>query len=159
MYWLLKLKPDADEAMQIAAYAHDIERAFARPPKGFYQDKELNDPIYLKKHQENGAKIITEFLEKQHYPEAKRVAEMVRLHEIGGTPEADLIKDADSISYFEVNAQKHIKKFGIPYGKQKVLGKYNFMFNRISSQKAKDLARPIYEKVLQDLEAEYEGNN
>lgn len=26
--WLLKLKPDADEALQIAALGHDIERAF-----------------------------------------------------------------------------------------------------------------------------------
>lgn len=28
VYWLLKLKPDADEALKIAAIAHDIERAF-----------------------------------------------------------------------------------------------------------------------------------
>ena len=28
--WLLKLKPDADEALQIAALGHDIERAIER---------------------------------------------------------------------------------------------------------------------------------
>lgn len=28
--WLLKLKPDADEALQIAALAHDIERAIEK---------------------------------------------------------------------------------------------------------------------------------
>ena len=28
--WLLKLKPDADEALQIAALAHDIERAIGK---------------------------------------------------------------------------------------------------------------------------------
>ena len=28
LYWVLKLKPDADEALQIAAYSHDIQRAF-----------------------------------------------------------------------------------------------------------------------------------
>ena len=30
LYWVLKLKPDADEAFQIAAYSHDIRRAFDR---------------------------------------------------------------------------------------------------------------------------------
>ncbi len=154
VYWLKQLKPDADETMQIAAYAHDIERAFARPPMEFWKIHELNDPDYLKKHQENGAKIISKFLKEQNYPkeEIKRVAEMVRLHEVGGTSEADLIKDADSISYFEVNALKHIEKFGKPLGKDKLQVKYDFMFNRISNTKAKKIAEPMYKKVMKLLE-------
>ena len=51
VYWLRQLKPDADEPMLIAAYAHDIERAFARSSMDFWKDKELNDSEYLKKHQ------------------------------------------------------------------------------------------------------------
>ena len=30
VFWLKKLKPDADEPMLIAAYAHDIERGFRK---------------------------------------------------------------------------------------------------------------------------------
>lgn len=150
IYWLKQLKSDADEAMQIAAYAHGIERAFARPSMEFWKTHELNDPDYLKRHQENGAKIISKFLKEQNYSEeeTKRVAEMVRLHEVGGTSEADLIKDADSISYFEVNAPRHIEKFGKPLGKEKLRKKYDFMFNRISSSRAKKIAEPMYKKVM-----------
>ena len=31
--WVLKLKPDADDALQIAALAHDIERAYYKEHK------------------------------------------------------------------------------------------------------------------------------
>lgn len=155
VYWLKQLKPDADEAMQIAAYAHDIERAFSRQPMEFWKDRELNDPEHLKEHQEKGARRISGFLRKRGYPEdnIRRVAEMVRLHETGGTPEADLIKDADSISYFEVNAPKHVEKFGKPLGKAKVRAKYGFMFSRITSPKARKIAEPLYRKAVDMLES------
>ena len=154
VYWLRQLKPDADEAMQIAAYAHDVERAFDRATIDFWKTHQLNDPDYLKKHQEEGSKIMTDFLKKNNYPDKdiKRIAEMIRLHEVGGTKEADLIKDADSISYFEVNAPKHIEKFGKPLGKEKLLTKYNFMYNRITSRKAKEICKEWYTKLIREAE-------
>jgi len=155
IYWLKQLKPNADEAMQIAAYAHDIERVVGRPTIAFYRTHELNDPVYLKKHSNGGAKMISEFLKEHNYSkeDTKRVAEMVKLHEVGGTTEADLIKDADSLSYFEKNAPRHIEKFGKPLGKEKLRRKYNFMFNRITSSKAKKIAKPMYDKAMKLLEA------
>lgn len=77
---------------------------------------------------------------------------MVSLHEKGGTSESDLIKDADSISYWEVNSEKHINKFGKILGKKKLMAKYNFMFNRISSEKAKKFAKLFYKQTLKRLE-------
>lgn len=154
VFWLLKLKQDADEPMQIAAYAHDIERAFHPDiePEKFYKNIELNDKNYLTEHQEKGAEIITNFLKENNYPEEeiKRVKEMVRSHEFGGIGEANLIKDADSISYFEVNALKHLEKFK-SLGKDKIQRKFDFMYNRITSKEAKKFAEPFYNKVLELL--------
>ena len=33
------------------------------------------------------------------------VSRLVEVHEVGGDPRSDLLKDADSISYFDVNLQ------------------------------------------------------
>ena len=150
IYWLLQLKPDADEPMKIAAYAHDIERAFNPISMDFFKTHELNNSTYLTKHQKGGAKLMSKFLRKYHYSEKdiQRVAEMIKFHEVGGTFESDLIKDADSISYFENNAPNHIEKFGRILGKEKTRVKYDFMFNRITSFKAKDIARPMYKKAI-----------
>ena len=155
LYWLMRLKPDADEAMQIATYAHDIDRVFDHTKEvDFYKDKEFNDSDYLEKHQQAGAEIIGDFLFKNGYDkgEARRVAEMVGRHEDGGDLESDLIKDVDSISFFEVNAKGFIDKFIEVLGKEKIERKFNYMFNRISSKKAKKIARPLYERALELLE-------
>ncbi len=151
VYWLKKLKPDADEPMLIVAYAHDIARAFRKTDaKKTFKNKEMNDPEILECHQKQGAHILSEFLKKHDYDEKqiKRVHNMILHHEDGGNKEADLIKDADSISYLEINAPKHVKKLVPLIGEDKVRRKIDWMFNRISSEKAKELAKPFYDKVL-----------
>jgi hypothetical protein len=56
-------------------------------------------------HARNGAAILREILNKCGV--AKSIADeacrLVTLHEVGGDPRSDLLKDADSISFFEVN--------------------------------------------------------
>jgi len=155
VYWLKELKPDADEAMEIAAYAHDIARAFrsADSIKKF-KDKELNDPMRIKEHQEEGVKIIGKFLRDNHYNEKDtlKVENMVLKHEVGGNEESNFIKDADSISYLEINAPKHIEKWVPNLGKEKVRRKFQWMFDRITSNKAKELAKPFYIKAIELLE-------
>jgi len=150
IYWVKQLKPDADEPILIAAYAHDIARAFRKKnPIKLFKKKEINDKEILKKHQEEGAKIMTEFLRKEGYDEKliKRVFDMIRHHEEGGDEESNLVKDADSISYLEINAPKHIKLIKI-LGKGKIKRKIDWMYNRISSKKAKLLAKPYYKKTI-----------
>jgi len=155
IYWLKKLKPDADEPMLIAAYAHDAARISFRPDSipRFWKKHEWNEPEYLKKHQEYSEKIIVNFLKKENYEEnkIKRIAKMVRYHEVGGSPESDLIKDADSLSYLDVNVKLHLKLLGDYLGKEKMKKKFDFMYNRISSKKGKELAKPMYEKALKTL--------
>ena len=154
--WLKELKSDVDEPMLIAAYAHDIERAFrdADSQEDFFKDKEFNDKDFLAAHQIKGAEIISDFLKKQNYPEdkIKRIYNMIRRHEEEGDEESDLIKDADSISYLENNAAKHTK-WTSNLGIDKVKRKIDWMYSRISSDKAKALAGPYYEKVLKIFES------
>ena len=52
VYRLKELKPDCDEEMIISAFAHDIERGFNGVKLSFFKDKDLDDPAFLKKHQE-----------------------------------------------------------------------------------------------------------
>ncbi len=155
VYWLKILKPDADEPMQIAAYAHDIGRAFRKTNTAeTFKDKEFNDPHVLAEHGETGARIISEFLKNEGYNKEaiSRIYNMVRYHEEGGDVESDLIKDADSLSYLEVNAPKFVEKLVKPLGKEKIKRKIDWMYNRISSMKAKELAKLYYNKAIKLLE-------
>ena len=76
---------------------------------------------------------------------------MILHHEDGGDPESDLIKDADSISYFEMNSLKHANNAAMILGMEKTRNKLDWMYNRISSEKAKKIAKPMYEKALKAL--------
>lgn len=155
VFWVKQLKPDSDDAILIAAYSHDIARAFrAENENDTYKTRELNDPEILEKHQHTGAKIMTEFLQKEGFDSTKilRIANMIARHEVGGDVESDLIKDADSISYLEINAPKHVVKFVPILGRDKVRRKIDWMYDRISSEKAKEIAMPLYEKAISLLE-------
>jgi hypothetical protein len=155
IYWLKILNPKADEAMEIAAYAHDISRAFRKTNSAeTFRDKELDDREIIKEHQEKGAKIITAFLKEKHYnvKDIDRIYKMVSKHEWGGDLESDLIKDADSISYLELNAPKHAQKLALILGKEKIRRKIDWMFNRITSKEAKKLAEPFYQTAIKCLE-------
>ena len=154
VYWTKKLKLDVDEPILIAAYAHDISRAFRlKTTEERFKNIELNDPDILKKHQEESAHIVGDFLRKEDYDEnsIKRVENMIRHHEEGGDEESDLIKHADSISYLEINAPKHIERLVKPLGKGKVRRKIEYMYNRISSPKVRSIAKPYYEKAIKQL--------
>ena len=110
--WVLKLKSDVNEAIQIAALAHDIDRAEARRK---VQGSDFNDYNEFKAaHANNSAKILKQILyecqvEQSIVDEACR---LVKWHEIGGDPHSDLLKDADSISYFEVNMPLYFQREG-----------------------------------------------
>lgn len=149
LYWLCKLEPNASEEMKIAAYTHDVERAICPYNIGaFLLDKEV-----LRKHQENGGLEIYNFLLKEGAnPDfASKVKTLIYNHEIGGTGEQNLIKDADSISYFETNSAEHanwIDKFS----KEEIMAKFDWMYNRISLDRAKKNAKPFYERAVKNLD-------
>ena len=110
--WLLKLKPDADEALQIAALAHDIDRADDQTK---IKRADFNNYDQFKAtHAHHSATILKQILQQcQVEPSiVDNACQLVEQHEVGGDPRSDLLKDADSISYFEVNMPLYFQREG-----------------------------------------------
>ncbi len=156
VYWIKKLDPDADEALRIAAIAHDIERAFSPlgPDQG-KREKEMgfHHIEYLRHHQEEGAKIIGSFLDKNGADKQliDRVKMLISRHEEGGNRDQNLLKDADSISFFENNISFFLEHKIHQAGKENVRKKFEWMYQRITSDKAKKIVKPFYEKAMNDI--------
>lgn len=148
LYWLLQLDPNADEAMQIAAYCHDVKREAGKIDTKCF----LADLIALKEHQDGGGQIMYDFLIDNGASAdlAEKVKNLISNHEIGGTDDQNLIKDADSVSYFETNAAKHAT-WTDKFSKAEIKAKLDFMFDRITSQRTKDLSVENYKKALEIL--------
>jgi hypothetical protein len=143
VYWIEKFYSDCTEAHRIAAYSHDIERAI----KGERDRDYLNQDI-LKRHQEDGAEIMGDFLKKIGADEdmIEKVKHLVSKHEEGGDMEQNALMDADSASYFETNAEMFVKDRVKEDGYEKVKSKIDWMFNRMSSGQAKKAAEENYKK-------------
>ena len=110
--WLLRLAPESDEALQIAALAHDIERAVtARKVRRSHYD---NYDAFKAAHARHGADILGAILDECRVTKATadEACRLVTLHEVGGDPRSDLLKDADSISFFEVNMPLYYQREG-----------------------------------------------
>ncbi len=157
VYWVKQLKYDADEALLISAVAHDIERAFRKRDviqimqKGGFG---FIDKNFLRLHEERGAEIIGNFLEEQNasHKIIDKVKMLVSRHEEGGNDEQNLLKDADSISFFENNIERFLTRKETGTKKNQIREKFDWMFNRITSKEAKQLAEDWYKKAIKDLE-------
>ena len=81
------------------------------------------------------------------------MADLIRVHEVGGWPEADEVQAADSLSFLEVNIDFFLNKVGAPGGwtLDLVRAKFDWMFHRIKLAEARALAAPLYEVALQKL--------
>ncbi len=142
--WLLRLQPDAGDALQLAALAHDIERAIEGTK---VRRADFGDYAAFKAaHARNSVAILRPILtacgvEQQIADEACR---LVELHEVGGDPGSDLLKDADSISYFDVNLPLYFQREGWAETKQR--SRWGYL--RLSSR-----AREIVETIDYEEEA------
>lgn len=110
--WLLRLKPDADKALQIAALGHDIDRAIEarKVQRADFADYDT----FKATHARNSALILKEIMEACGVaPDIEeQVYRLVCRHEVGGDPRAELLKDADGISYFDVNLPLYYERNG-----------------------------------------------
>jgi hypothetical protein len=110
--WLLKLDSNADDTLKIAALGHDIERALEdrRIKKGDFPDFDA----FKAAHARNSAVILDEILLECGVDAllAQEAHRLVALHEIGGDARSDLLKHADSLSYFEVNLPFYYQRNG-----------------------------------------------
>jgi hypothetical protein len=110
---ILELRPDADAALQLAALGHDIERAL--PETERVNRAEFSDyDLFKAAHAENSARILRGLLKECNLPPdmVDRIVELVRRHETGGDADADLLKDADSLSFFRVNMPYYLEREG-----------------------------------------------
>lgn len=153
VFWMEKFVPNYSESHEIAAYAHDIERAFRDDS---IEHGAYNGEFYIKYHPEKGAEIIGDFLSEQGVDRQsiEHVKHLIRKHEVGGDAEQNALMDADSVSFFETNAEMFVKKKAPVEGYQKIKDKFDWMFNRISSDERKEFARANYEKWISELEKE-----
>jgi hypothetical protein len=110
--WVLKLKSDANNALQIAALAHDIDRVDEKRKVQRYDFNDYNE--FKAAHANNSAKILKEILHECHVKQSiiDEACQLVERHEFGGDQCSDLLKDADSISYFEVNMPLYFQREG-----------------------------------------------
>ena len=153
-YWLKQLKPDADEAMLIAAISHDIERAFRQEDmEELKKSVGTLDKEFLSRHQERSANIMAEFLEKCGADKEliTKIERLITHHEKGGDEEQNLLKDADSISFFENNIPTFLTKAVAEIGKEEVRKKFDWMFERITSPEAKEMVKEWNAKAVEGL--------
>lgn len=137
--WVLKLNPDSDEALKIAALSHDIDRAITK-----ITEKDLTDyskiDEFKKEHAIRSAKFICDILKKYNYSTEtiNRVKHLVENHEVGGDNDSNILMDADSLAYFDYNIPSYLKR----NGRERTEEKIKFMYKRLS-KKAKKLVSQI----------------
>ncbi len=110
--WLLRLDPTADEPLQIAALAHDIDRAIeeTKVERADFDDYDA----FKAAHARNGGEVLRSILTEYNVPRdiVDEACRLVSCHEVGGDPRSDLLKDADSISFFNVNLPLYFEREG-----------------------------------------------
>ncbi len=129
--WLLRLDPETDQAMQIAALAHDIDRAVEAEKVRRSDHDDFND--FKRAHARNGAKLLRAILEKCSVPKATadEACRLVMLHEAGGDPRSDLLKNADSLSFFQVNLPLYYQREGWEETKRRCIWGYRRLSARM----------------------------
>jgi hypothetical protein len=154
LVWLDRLAPGSSEAVRLATLTHDMERAFPGPDQPVMTS--LDDPEYMVLHSERSARIVGEWLRENGADEdlVREVERLIRFHEFGGWPEANLVQAADSLSFLEVNVGLFLTM--ARSGRrtiEDVRSKFDFSYNRIQVPEAKVFAMPMLEKAIEQLAA------
>jgi HD superfamily phosphohydrolase YqeK len=153
-FWLKEIYPVADEAMIMAALCHDIERCFplregeVKPAKTGDDEK---DEKYLVWHGQRSAGFAEKLLRDFGFQDEvamKRIKKLIAEHSFAGTKERDIIRDADSLSFFENNARLIATKYE---DKNRSRKKIDSELARIVSEKARELAKPFYAEAIKLL--------
>jgi hypothetical protein len=149
--WVLVLEPGAGEALQIAALTHDIERMFPGSMPFDPMTMAPDDRHYNLVHSERSAGFVTDWLREQGAATSlvTEVELLILLHECGGSAAADILQAADSLSFLEVNVplvQRWIADGRA--GVREVRAKHRWTFERIRSERGRELALPYFERAM-----------
>jgi len=157
--WLLKIKPDADHALQISALGHDIERAITERK---VRRSDFDDYDEFKKvHAKNSSKILREILNRSQISEniIDETCRLVTVHEVGGEIRSNLLKDVDSISYFDVNLPLYFEREGWEESKRRCVWGYQRLSKKMRSLVLKiTYENPLLGRLVRESVQEAEGN-
>ncbi len=144
--WLLKLKPDADDALKIAAYGHDIERAIENRKVRRKDYKSYDD--FKKGHALNSAGILKEIMEDCNVRRGlvNDVFSLVRHHETGGGGRTDVLSHADAVSFFQVNLPYYFVRNGLEDTK----GRFLWGYKRLPDNLKRVVAKFDYQEMELD---------
>jgi len=154
LVWIDRISPDSREAARLATLTHDMERAFPGPDQPHAPT--LIDPEYNKAHSERSARIVGAWLRESGGDCAlvHEVEDLVRAHEVGGWPEANMVQAADSLSLLEVNVGLFLEM--ARSGRrpiEQVREKFAWSYERIQVDAARQLAEPLLEQAYSKLAA------
>jgi hypothetical protein len=155
--WLDRIAPDASEAVRLATLTHDMERAFPGPDQPVVEkiDGGKIEAAYNVLHSERSARYVGEWLREQSADGAlvEEVENLIKVHEVGGWPEANLVQAADSLSFLETNIDLFLNMART--GKRtlnEVMVKFYTTLHRIQVDHARELALPMYEEAKERVE-------
>jgi hypothetical protein len=150
--WLDRIAPGSREAVRLATLTHDMERAF--PGTDQPVAKSIDDADYNRAHSERSARIVGAWLREAGADEelAGDVEALIRVHEDGGWPEADLVQAADSLSFLDTNIDLFLgfARSG-RFSTADVRWKFDYSYDRIQVPAAKALALPLFERARERL--------
>jgi hypothetical protein len=152
--WLDRIAPGSPDAVRLATLTHDMERAFPGPDQPIVKKLE-DDPAYNRAHSDRSARIVGAWLRDQLADEelVQEVERLIRAHEDGGWPDANLVQAADSLSFLDTNVELFLGfirsgRFPVP----DVRWKFQYSYDRIQVPEARTLARPLLEAAIAKLE-------
>jgi hypothetical protein len=143
--YLLVLDPNASIEAQVAALTHDIERSL---PNSVPCPTDKNDynKEYLLAHGKRSTEYVIEFLKSKKIElDYNKLEKLITNHEFGGNAEANDLKDADTLSFLEVLPHFFLDKYGPEFAEHK----FKYMLGRVTTDKAKGLSKPLYEKAME----------
>jgi len=160
--WVVELDPAASQRLRLAAALHDIERAFPDAEATWDSARDWDSPAYNRWHQDRCAEIASAWLRGQGAPAplVDEVDKLIRVHEDGGWPEADLLQAADSLSFLETMTPLvvgWVERGRAP--RERAVAKVRHSVERMAPhlQRARDLAAPYLEEALLEVSGAREG--
>lgn len=160
--WAVTLDPRAGEPLRLAAALHDIERAFPDPAATWDSARDWDSPAYNRWHQDRCAEIAGQWLREQGADAqlVTAVDALIRVHEDGGWPEADLLQAADSLSFLETMVP--LVTGWVETGRaprERAAAKIRHSVDRMQpgQERARVLAAPYLEQALDALDAAHEA--
>ncbi|MCU1326966.1 MAG: hypothetical protein JWN34_2336 [Bryobacterales bacterium] len=152
--WVDRIGSGSAEAVRIATLTHDMERAFPGPDHPVWNGDEDYD--YYVAHSNRSARIVGEWLREQNCAGdfVGAVESLIRVHEFGGWPEADLVQAADSLSFLDVNVDLFLgyAKSG-KFRVDQVRAKFIYSHDRIRLPELQVIAKPMMDRALDRLNA------